>query len=275
MPDRDEFDPYLATTENGFEPGNKRVRQQPVQDFAIREVINRSWQILRCRYWATIGAILLSTVLGGLLGSIGGSMQPNDEKAEPNGLGVLLILIGVLVNLYMHCGLMNYLVNLASGRRAEVGDIFRAGGVLPKAIFSVLLYGLAVMGLGVLGFVLIAILAQGAAPLAILFVPVWIFSVIILGIRLSQFFYLLVDRDVTALESLQLSWKIMEGRIVQFLQFSLVLAILNICGLVTLVGWVVTGPLTYVATAVYYLGVTGQPVADPYAVAQAGGDDFV
>lgn len=271
----DDFNPY-AMPEESPEPRSKRERLSTAHDFRISEVLSRSWQILRSRLWAVVGAMLMSSFLGGLLGGIGSSMQPEGEGAKPNGPGVLLILIGVLVNLYMHCGFLNFLVNLASGRRALVSDVFRVGNVFPKAILAVILYSLVFFGMGIAGLVLVGVVAQGAPALAVVMVPLLTITVFTYGIRLSQFFYLLVDRDVSAAESLKLSWKIMEGRIVQFMTLIMALWLVNLCGLLAMgVGLFITVPLTYVSTAVYYLGVTGQPVADPYALAETAEDSFV
>lgn len=275
MQSGDDFNPFTVP-ENDPQRTSRRERLHSAHDFRISEVLSRSWQILRSRLWATIGAMLLSSFLGGLLGGIGRSMLDEAGDRKPDGPGVLLILIGVLVNLYMHCGFLNFLVNLASGRRAEVRDIFRVGNVFPKAILAVILYTLAFFGLGLAGLMLIGVVGQSTPALAVLMVPMLMVTVFTSGIRLSQFFYLLVDRDVTAAESLKLSWKIMDGRIMQFLALVLTLWLVNLCGLLAMgIGLFITVPLTYVSTAVYYLGVTGQPVADPYALVQTEEDQFV
>lgn len=277
MPRDNDFNPY-AMHDGETGPNQPRERLASANDFSIGEVLSRSWQILRSRFWVTLMAILVSTILGSILGSIGAGMQPEQggPKVEPNGAGLLLILVGVLVNLYMHCGLMNFLVNLASGRRAELRDIFRVGDVFPKAILAVVLYSLAFPGVMLAGLVLIGLVGQAAPLLAVLLVPVVFLAVVITGIRFSQFFYLLVDRQIGAVQSLELSWKIMEGRLWQFLTLAIALWIMNVSTVVTLgIGLIITVPLTYLATAVYYLGVTGQPVADPYAVVETGNDAFV
>jgi uncharacterized membrane protein len=144
-----------------------------------------------------------------------------------------------------------------------MGDLFSAGPILLPLIGASLLFGLVIVG------------AMIPAGLLFFLGPIGIFIAAIYGLvvyvliitRLSQFYYLLIDRAVGIVESLSLSNKLMKGHEVQFLGLGLVLGIMNIAGALAIgIGLLITIPLSFLCAVVYYLGITGQPVADPVSM---------
>ena len=86
---------------------------------------------------------------------------------------------------------------------------------------------------------------------------------IILGLMFSQFLYLIVDRNMGIVESLEVSAQITRGNkvtifLLWFVSLGLVLAGFLMC----CVGLIFTGPLVNLMWVVAYLAMTGQPTAD-------------
>lgn len=270
-----DFDPYAPPQADLRSKGTKHKIGRAT-DFTIGEVLSRSWQILRSRLFTVIGAVFLSFIVGSILSGVGQAMQPADPNAAPNLPGVLLALAGMFVSVFMNCGLFTFLLNLASGRNAQITDIFSGGSIFIKVLLASLTLGVMYMGLVIVVALLMVVLTAIAPPLAILGAMAAAVMGILFFTRYSQFYYLLADREVGPVESIKLSSQIMQGRTLQFMGLMLVNMLVNICGLLALVvGLFVTIPLSLVTTAVFYLAATGQPVADPYGFGGETAEDLV
>ena len=251
----DDFDPYAPPKAETTVPRTKAAFGQS-SNFSISDVISRSWQIFRSKMALTIFVVLIGFILGNLLSGVAGGMGDSPVKA-------ILQLLNSVVSIFFSAGMFTYLINLASGRDAKFGDLFSAGPILLPLIGASILFGLVLVG---------ALLPAG---LLLFLGPIGIFIAVIYGLvvyvliitRLSQFYYLLIDREVGIVESLSLSNQLMKGHEVQFLGLGLVLGIMNIAGALALgIGLFITIPHSLICVAVYYLGITGQPVADPFAM---------
>lgn len=273
--DDNDFDPFAPPQADLHSKGSKHKIGRAT-DFTIGEVLSRSWQILRSRFFTVIGAVFLVMFFGNILSTVGSAMQPQAEGAPPNPVGLVLMLAGVVMSIFMNCGLFIFMLNLASGRNAQISDVFSGGSIIIKVFLASLTLGVMYMGLLLLVGLVVGIMAAIAPALAI----IGVFAAVVVGVlfftRYSQFYYLLADREVGPVESLKLSAQIMQGRTLQFLGLMLVNMIINFCGLLALVvGIFVTIPLTFVSTAVFYLAATGQPVADPYSFGEETSDEFI
>jgi uncharacterized membrane protein len=251
----DDFDPYAPPKADTTVPRSKAAFGQS-SNFTISDVISRSWQIFRSKMGLTIFVVFLGFILGNLLSGVAGAID------NPAAKGILQLLNSV-VSFFLTAGMFTYLINLASGRDAKMGDLFSAGPILLPLIGASLLFGLVIVG------------AMIPAGLLFFLGPIGIFIAAIYGLvvyvliitRLSQFYYLLIDREVGIVESLSLSNKLMKGHEVQFLGLGLVLGIMNIAGALAIgIGLLITIPLSFLCAVVYYLGITGQPVADPFSM---------
>jgi hypothetical protein len=272
----DDFDPYSPPKAEQ----NKPVATEMIglaRDFTIGDVLSRSWQILRSRTGLVIGTCLASLLLSSLPGIISSIVAPNDPKVRLNPLSLLITLPGAVFSIYLQCGLCTFLINLASGRKAEFNDLFRGGPIVIKAILSALLFGIAGGALFAIGFATVALLftVAGGAGVAI-GVLGWICVASVIITRFSQYFYLLVDREIGVMESFNLSSQLMKGR---FWQYNILLFAGGLINLLTIfslgIGLILTIPLSMIASAVFYLAITGQPVADPMAFHANSQDEFV
>jgi uncharacterized membrane protein len=89
---------------------------------------------------------------------------------------------------------------------------------------------------------------------------------VVLALRMSQFYYLIIDRDAGILESLQASAEITRGKAAMLFVIYLLNGAINIAGMLACgVGLIFTLPFGVLLLIVTYLALTGQPTADPYA----------
>ena len=271
----DDFDPYSPPKAEQ----NKSVATNMIglaRDFTTGDVLSRSWQILRSRMGLVIGTWLASVILGNVPNLIFAGISPGDPNAPPSPLSILVVIISAIFGVYLHCGLFTFLINLASGRKAQFKDLFRGGPIVIKVILGGLLLGVAGFALFAVGFGMIFVLLEVAGGLGIAGVIGLICVASVIFTRFSQYFYLLVDREVGVMESFNLSSQLMKGRFWQYNIFLLACGLINLATIVTLfTGLLLTIPLSMIASAVFYLAITGQPVADPMAIGASSQEDFV
>lgn len=252
----DDFDPY-APPQTDVTASKKTGNFGSAANFTLSDVLSRSWQIMRSRMGLTIAMVVVYFVLANLMNAIAGSINNQVVK-------LLLTLANLVLSVFFQVGLFTYLLNLASGREAGFKDLFSGGPLILPVFFASLVFGLVIFG----ALIPAGILAIVLPPIGIIVALVYgVIAYIYIFTRLSQFYYLLIDREVGIIESLKLSSQLMKGREIQFLGLTLMLGLLNFAGaLAFLVGLLITVPLSLLCLAVYYLGITGQPVADPLAI---------
>ena len=252
----DDFDPY-APPQTDVTTAKKTGSFGNANNFSVGDVLSRSWQILRSKMGLTIAVVLIYFILANVLNGVAGGV-------DNQGVKLLLTLANVVLGVFLQVGMFTYLLNLASGREATLQDLFSGGSLIIPVFFASLLFGLVMFG----ALIPAGILAIVVPPIGIILAFIYgIIAYLYIITRLSQFYYLLIDREVGIVESLKLSSQLMKGREVQFLGLTLMLGLVNIAGaLAFLVGLLITVPLSLLCLAVYYLGITGQPVADPFAM---------
>ena len=275
----DDFDPYAEPKADTSQRVDTN-KISPNKDFTVGEVLSRSWQILRSRMGLVIGTWLASVILGNVPNLIFAAISPGDPNAPPSPLSILVVIISAIFSaifgVYLHCGLFTFLINLASGRKAQFKDLFRGGPIVIKVILGGLLLGVAGFALFAVGFGMIFVLLEVAGRLGIAGVIGLICVASVIFTRFSQYFYLLVDREVGVIESFNLSSQLMKGRFWQYNILLLTCGLINFLTIFSLfIGLLLTIPLTLISSAVFYLAITGQPVADPMALGSNSQEEFV
>jgi len=275
----DDFDPYAPPKAEQNKPVATEMTGLAT-DFTTGDVLSRSWQILRSRMGLVIGTWLASVILGNVPNLIFAVVSPGDPDAPPNPLSILVVIVSAILGIYLSCGLFTFLINLASGRKAQFKDLFRGGPIVIKVILGGLLLGVAGLAVFAAGFGILAILMQVAGGLGIAVGVIGVIGLIcaasVIFTRFSQYFYLLVDREVGVIESFNLSSQLMKGRFWQYNMLLLTCGLINMLTIFSLgIGLLLTIPLSLIASAVFYLAITGQPVADPMAIGASSQEDFV
>ena len=222
----------------------------------VGEVLSRAWAIFKVQaLWCILGVVgfyaatfaFLLPAYGLFFALVGGrqnNVPPNNPQLPAVGI-VFMVAIGLVwlfVGTWLMLGLQAFLLKIARGQPAGIGDFRSVGPHVLSAVGALILTQLAVM----VGF-------------ALLIVPG-----IIIGIMLSQAPLVIVDRGVGTIDSLRLSVRATEGNKLTLLGLWLVLVVMAIpvqfctCGL----GMIAFFPFTMLAHCVAYLMMTGQRTAD-------------
>ncbi len=222
------------------------------------DAIGQAWKILQPNIGQWIGAALIYGVISGLLNVLQGALTPKSANGVPQigPLYFVFLLLGIVVGQFLLGGLWRMaLANVRTGR-AEIGQMFTAGDVLPNLILSAIVVGLA----SLVGF-------------ALCIVP---------GLLLTGLFLfvtpLIVDKRLGAMEAIGASFNALKPQMWMAMLFAIVVGLLAgigflACGL----GALITAPLALITFAVTYNNFfgTGQssfqppmppsaPIADPF-----------
>ncbi len=208
------------------------------------DIFNRTWEIFKVHWGMCLVVVILVflinmafnvTVIVGttLFGMAGGD--------EILALAVRFV-VTTLFGIWLGIGQAIYFLRICRGQQADIGEIFRGGP-----------YFLPVLGAAIL-FLLIWLLGS-----LLLIIPGIIFS-----LMFAQFYYLIIDRNVGVMESLDVSRQLMVGNKLTLFAINLVASLLGTlvivctCGL----GALAVAPFLTLLYAITYLAITGQPTAD-------------
>ncbi len=212
----------------------------------LPDIYSRTWRLF-ARHWETILPVLVAVMAMGFAGGVVATII--DELAALTGdrvvtIGVwwLTLLASQAFSYWLYIGQTIFLLKVLRGQPASFTDIFTGGPYFWRVIGGTILFALVV----VVGFFFLIIPG------------------IIASLMFFQYDYLIIDRNVGVLESLQLSKRVMEGNKLTFLAINLLAGLLTIAVavLTCCMGLLVVGPFFALLHVVTYLAVTGQATAD-------------
>jgi phage FluMu protein Com len=219
----------------------------PIVPTAIgfEDVFRRAWEIFKQRPGFCIGAWFLAGMITNGLSYIvqltlifATSNMAQESQFAIQQFGSLFV--GV-ISIWINCGQMMIFLGLARGRDVSLGELFSGGPYLLRVIGASILLGLIAFG----GFLLLIV------PGIIFMLMFW------------QCLYLIVDRNVGVMESLNLSREITRGnKATMFLAFLAMAGLMILGAIPCFLGWFVAFPYSMVLYAVMYLSMTGQPTAE-------------
>jgi hypothetical protein len=246
--------------------------------FSIGDVLTRTWEIYRDRMGMCIGVVIGCGVINGMsqfVLSMAQSVAPmaRNPQIVAAFIGFFGTLAVMVFQFWINIGQAIVMLEIGRGQDADFGDVFSGGRFILRVFLASILYGLIMAGPVLLGMVpgLAVLLAAGrdspAGPVVIVLGAIAGLVVsIILALRMSQFYYLIIDRDLGVLESLRVSMEITRGKAGMIFVLGLLTAAINVAGvLACFIGLIFTIPFGVLLFIVTYLALTGQPTADPYA----------
>ncbi|WP_435018700.1 hypothetical protein TA3x_000685 [Tundrisphaera sp. TA3] len=295
----DAFNPYMTPKAAPGRPGFAYEPGSSSLPFGVGEVFGRTWEIFKDQWAVCLGTVIgwwLICVVGVFipliaLAMVGGTTVsmipaggpavpgPNPNNAAAVQGALLMMVAGIVVQFaiglfitWVTIGMAMVLMDIARGRQASFADIFAGGRYLLPVLVASILF--TIMTAGASG--LLMALAGGLASVvgsgdqgtvsAIFLVGM---LVVVVGmtyvmIRLSQFYFLIIERGAGPLESLRLSVEATRGRVLGLLGLLLLSYLVNLGGFLACgIGALVTYPFTMLLFAVSYLSLVGGPVADP------------
>ncbi len=245
----------------------------------IGAVLSRAWEVYKERIWLCVSAGLiwaLFYVAGQVLvqvlqaGMGQGPIQPGGPPPappNPSAVGLYFIaVIGVTIfQLWINSGMFLFLLRIARGQEASPGLIFAGGPYLLRLIGATILFYLILFGVAIIGLIpgFVALFASGQSAIGVIIMVVCVVAVaivaIVISLRLSQYMYLIVDRDAGVLESLQTSFEMTKGYVGTVFAVGFLAGLIGLAGIIACgVGALFTGPLAALMVIILYLALINQ-----------------
>jgi phage FluMu protein Com len=216
------------------------------------DVFSRTWTIFKVQWGMCLVVVILVGAITFVVNmAVGGVCQVIGVAAGDPIIAVMFSLLGnvvtTLFNVWIGIGEALYFLRIARGQKAEIGEIF-AGG---PHFFSILVASILVALIVLVGLIL------------------FIVPGVIFALMFSQYYYLILDRKVGIIESLNISKDITTGSKLTLFGIGMVEIALVFLGILACcVGLLAVVPFITLLPPIIYLAMTGQPTADQMLPAQ-------
>ncbi len=271
-PDDPDFDNPYAAPKALYEPEVPPAPASTVKiNCSIDAIVGASWSIFQrspgpCLWivWAVvlidIGMRLMLTVfMSGLEAAMPG------EPAGVAAINFAVMLVAAIVQVWMGIGMDLGLLRIARGQQVSFDVLFSGGRYLLRAILGWLMVFLLLIGVALVPWFLVAVLAVAFRDQGAIAIPIMIAGglgcfVLVLYVlaRFSQFYFLVLDRDEGVIEAIQHSWTITRSRAGTIILVYLSRLVFILAGaLAFCVGLIVAIPFSSLLLTVTYLAVAG------------------
>jgi hypothetical protein len=242
--------------------------------FTTDAVLSRTWSLFKEKMWPCLGAFwgmvginwAVSFGASVLLAGVAAAIR---EPALILAANIAANVVSIVVQLWLQIGLTIVMLRIARREQFAFADIFTGG----RYILGVFLSGLIFVVIFVVSIALVAGISvpvvlmlrdQPLAMIAVLTVVIGLGASLIVyyAVRLAQFYYLIIDRNVGVFDSFGLSWQITRNRVPTLLLIYLVQFAIGMAGLLLcIVGIIWAAPLATLLLAVTYLALIGEATA--------------
>lgn len=242
----------------------------------ISQALGSSWEIFKRNLglclltgitWIAVGIVvgMASSLLMSAIAGFG-MFAPAPRQIQIGAFVAAQLVVQVIswvFNAWLYMGIIRCFLRIARGDAATVGDMFTGGpyfvrGMIIMAIF----FALSVVEIIVMALVL----PNPAVPDVSFWVITLAFVIasVIIYLLVSQSYFLVVDRDLRAMEAISTSVSIMSGNKLALFVVLLVTGVLGIIGTIItcFIGIIAVLPFSMLVLAVFYLQATGQATAD-------------
>lgn len=210
------------------------------------DVLSRAWTIYQREMALCIGAVILAgflNFLSGVPANIFDALGQN-KLIDPVVAGLIqvpLTLASMAFDYFLAIGQAILLLKIARGERAEISDLFSGGRYFWRGLGAGVLFGM---------MVLVGIL-------------LCIIPGFIVALMFGPFLFVLVDKDVGAVESLSMAKTFTTNNLLALVVLALAGLGLSILGILAcLIGLIFVAPYLALTNAVAYLAMSGQPTGE-------------
>ncbi|MCE5241574.1 MAG: zinc-ribbon domain-containing protein [Desulfobacteraceae bacterium] len=202
-------------------------------DFSIGEALQAGWKAAKGHLAFSFFFILLAVSIPRVPGIAQGLLREDHPAAS-----AVLFVVSMGLHVLTSMGLLKTALNLYDGKPHAMRDLFSCGPLFLNYFYASLLYGL--------------MLAAGSLLLVL--------PGIYLACRNLLYAFAIVDRGLSPVESLKMSFAWTRGHVLKLIGFSLALLGINLLGAIPLLlGLVVTLPTSLAASAHVYRKLSGGP----------------
>lgn len=223
---------------------------------AIGDVFSRTWTIFKPNWGICLAVVVIVWLINFGVNMVSGFIP------------ILGLLCTLVFQTWINIGQALFFLKKARGHDAEISEIFAGWPYFWRILGASILVGLIVLGTLAVCVVPpllvgLAISETAAVILAVAGGVVGVGLMIFLSLMLSQFYYLILDRNVGVMESLRMSKELMEGNKLTLLGIGVLSFLLTLVAMIPcFLGLLVAIPYFALMNPVIYLTVTGQPVSN-------------
>lgn len=195
--------------------------------------IGEAFELFKPNWTMWVGAIFVVVIIEIMFSAIQGFAIPKQPNGQPQfgPLYFILILVGFVLNQFLSAGMFKMAIQNVKTGRAEIGEVFNVGEVIGHVLIAAILTTIVVY----VGIILCIIPG------------------IIAALGLAMTIPLIVDQKLSAIEAMGRSWEAMKGNKGMYFVLGLVLALLNLAGLIACgVGLLATISISLLALAIVY-----------------------
>jgi hypothetical protein len=250
----------MVSTANPPEPGTV--------PFELRAILQETWRLFRARpgeYLAVCGTVLVLSVGTQLAQGrfIHRMASPPESRLAYFLVAFVTFVLGYVFTTWLSITQRLALLGLVRRETFLFERCLRADRFLLTSLLAamtlVILAGM-IVGVAMLPVMILAGMFGLPTPLL---APVLVAVVVSAGgiavalvVRLSQFLYLIVDRNVGVIDSLRCSWNLTRSRTTTLVLVFALWLLINLAGILAcLVGWLVSAPFASLMLAVTYLSL--------------------
>lgn len=224
--------------------------------FSLQEALSFGWDKLKQNPGLFVAILLIIAAVHFTQNKILDTLK----SGNPVLIFALNLAMG-FTSIWLQLGFIGILLKIYDGSKAEVGDLFRRAGLIPKYFCSALLYTLVFLLLVLCAAFWVAMpLIFGLNPQKHIILLPYFVGLIILSLQVINWIiefgfygYILVDKGAGPIEAFKRSIIITRGVKVDLFLFGLLIIAINLLGAFALfVGLFITLPVTMLATAFIY-----------------------
>lgn len=252
----------------------------------VGDVLGRSWRIFQGKLLLSVLVVLATMVILvviqlavsfatsavfnmqplGMGGNFGQQLLEQTYKSLPASL------VSTFAQVWLHLGMMIFCLKASRGLDASFGDVLSGSRFYGRGLAGSLLFqlaGIILMSICLLPAMLVgqgAGNADAAQILSMLGIAAYGLCMIVFSLLFSPFYPLLVDRDLSTLETLRVCIQITSGNRLSLFALFIVLGLIMFASAIPCgVGLIFSLPYMMLTMTVAYLRMTSQPTADEMA----------
>jgi len=236
----------------------------------LGQIISQSWEIYKVHWGMSILAYFIMAMLGWGFGMVSGMItQPiimmSPEPVVVFGVQVASFVVQQIFGVWQSLCLALFYLQVVRGRGADLAVLFQGHryllqGAVAWLVFLLTMFAVLVVLVGIPAGITWLVTQNGevAALVAVVGGVISLVPIIYISLAWSQMYYLIVDRNASALESLTTSHQITRGKKGTLFLIYFVLGVIGMSGIIALcIGVFATIPISILGMAVTYFHLIG------------------
>ena len=262
--------PYAAPSAASYQQPSEQLEGTEIRHSTLDlgDVISRSWETYKAEFGLCLGASVLFMAISFGVNMVENVINIAAAAFDPAVGGITQVFTGIagwVFTTWLTAGLVVFYLKAARRASPQIAEIFSGGKYLLRLVLAQIVVGLVCVGILLVGCGIPALIGglaageDGAGIGAVVGVAICMIPLIIIGLMVSQYQYLIVDQDMDAMESLRVSMQITKGNKLSLFLLGIVGGVIVFVGVLAFcVGFIFALPLVYVMGATAYLAMTGQ-----------------